>query len=219
MSQEQAIYAHRFATKEQDRSRIWNTLVSHVFQSYVRADDSILDLGCGYGEFINNIRAAKRYGMDANPDARIKLVPDVEFIEQDSSQAWPLTDGSLDVIFSSNFFEHIATKQALHLTLRHAYRGLRQGGTLIAMGPNIRYIPGAYWDFIDHHIALSDRSMVEALELAGFARQSVVDRFLPYTMSESGRTAPVFLVNLYLRMPLVWRFFGKQFLIVVKKND
>jgi SAM-dependent methyltransferase len=220
MSQEQAIYAQRFAAKEQDRSRIWNTLVSHVFQSYVRADDSILDLGCGYGEFINNIRAAKRYGMDANPDARTKLVPDVEFIEQDSSQGWPLTDGSLDVIFSSNFFEHIATKEALHLTLRHAYRGLRQGGTLIAMGPNIRYIPGAYWDFIDHHIALSDRSMVEALELAGFARQSVVDRFLPYTMSERGRVAaPVFLVDLYLRMPLVWRFFGKQFLIVVKKND
>lgn len=87
------------------------------------------------------------------------------------------------------------------------------------MGPNIRYIPGAYWDFIDHHIALTDRSLVEALELVGFTRQSVVDRFLPYTMSESGGTVPISLVNLYLRMPFVWRFFGKLFLIVVRKND
>ena len=127
MSWEQAIYAHRFAQKEQYRSRVWSALVSRVFQPYVRADGSILDLGCGYGEFINNIRAAKRYAMDANPDARIRLVPDVEFIEQDSSKAWPLADGSLDAIFSSNFFEHLATKEELHHTLRHAHRGLREG--------------------------------------------------------------------------------------------
>ena len=218
MSREQAIYTRRFAEKEQYRSRVCSALVTRVFQSYVRADGSILDLGCGYGEFINNIRAAKRYAMDANPDAKVKLNPGVEFVEQNSAEPWPLAEGTLDAIFSSNFFEHLATKEALQCTLLQAHRALRDGGTLIAMGPNIRYIPGAYWDFIDHRIALSDRSMVEAMELAGFVRQRVVDRFLPYTMSEGGRNAPLFLVNLYLCLPLVWRFFGKQFLIVVKKS-
>ncbi len=157
--------------------------------------------------------------MDANPDARMRLASDVEFIEQDCTQPWPIADASLDVIFSSNFFEHLETKGALQQTLGHAWRALRRGGLLIAMGPNIRYLPGSYWDFIDHHIPLSDRSIVEAMEIAGFSRRRVVDRFLPYTMSESSRPAPLSLVDLYLRLPFVWRFFGKQFLVVMEKRD
>jgi SAM-dependent methyltransferase len=216
--QEEAIYARRFAQNEAYRSAIWKALVDRVFQPHVAADARVLDLGCGYGEFINNVRAARRCAMDANPATRQRLAPDVEFIEQDSSLPWPIENASLDVIFTSNFFEHLATRDALRFTLEHAHGALRVGGLLIAMGPNIRYLPGAYWDFIDHHIPLSDRSMVEAMELAGFTRGRVVDRFLPYTMSEGSAQSPLFLVRLYLQMPFVWRFFGKQFLIIMKKG-
>ncbi len=218
MSQEQAIYARRFAYNEAYRASVWRVLVRQVFQPHVAAEARVLDLGCGYGEFINNVRAAKRYGMDANPVTRQRLAAGVEFIEHDSSEPWPLEESSLDVIFTSNLFEHLANKEALRSTLKHAHGALRKGGSLIAMGPNIRYIPGPYWDFIDHHIPLSDRSMVEALELAGFSRRRVVDRFLPYTMSEGSARSPLFLVRLYLQMPFVWRFFGKQFLIIMKKD-
>jgi SAM-dependent methyltransferase len=219
MTQEQAIYARRFATNERYREYVWKALVHHVFQRYIRTDARVLDLGCGYGEFINNVRAARRYAMDTNPDAHMMLAPGIEFIEQNSSLAWPVDDGSLDVIFSSNFFEHLATKEALRLTLAHAWRALCVGGTLIAMGPNIRFLAGTYWDFIDHNIALSDRSMVEAMELAGFSPNRAVDRFLPYTVSGAASSLPLFLVDLYLRMPLVWRFFGKQFLIIMEKQQ
>jgi SAM-dependent methyltransferase len=218
VTREQAIYARRFAGKEEYRSSVWVALIRQIFQRYVPAGASVLDLGCGYGELINNVQAGRRYALDANPDARTRLAPDVEFIEQESSLPWPIDDGSLDVIFSSNFFEHLPTKEALQLTLEQAWRALRTGGLLVVMGPNIRYIPGAYWDLIDHRIALSDRSMVEAMELAGFTRCRVVDRFLPYTMSVGVRRAPLWLVNLYVRFPLVWRFFGKQFLIVAEKT-
>jgi SAM-dependent methyltransferase len=217
VTDEQAIYARRFAGKEEYRSSVWRALVGRIFQRYVAAGASVLDLGCGYGEFINNVKASRRLALDANPDSRARLAPQVEFVEQDSSLPWPIPDGSLDVIFSSNFFEHLASKEALQLTLEHSWRALRPGGTLVVMGPNIRYLPGAYWDVLDHRIALSDRSMVEATELAGFTRQRVVDRFLPYTMSEGAGHAPLRLVDFYLRFPFVWRFFGKQFLIVMKK--
>jgi SAM-dependent methyltransferase len=218
MSNETAIYERRFAGKEQYRARVWEVLVSRVFQPEIPENASVLDLGCGYGEFINNVRAARRFAMDKNQTARAKLAAGIEFLEQDCTQPWPMPDGSLDVVFSSNFFEHLESKAALALTLGRAWRALRKGGTLIAMGPNIRYLPGAYWDFIDHNIALSDRSVVEAMEIAGFSRRRVVDRFVPYTMSESERSAPAFLVDLYLRMPFVWRFFGKQFLVFMQKD-
>jgi SAM-dependent methyltransferase len=216
---ERAIYARRFASREEYRAAVWAALVRDIFQPYVPAGASVLDLGCGYGEFINAVRAAQRYAMDANPDARGRLARGVDFIEQDCSEPWPIADASLDVIFSSNFFEHLTSKETLLRTLEHAWRALRRGGTLIAIGPNIRYVPGQYWDYLDHNIALTDRSMVEAMELAGFTLQRVVDRFLPYTMSEGLRQAPLWLVGLYLRVPFVWRFFGKQFLIVMRKSD
>jgi SAM-dependent methyltransferase len=218
MTQEQAIYARRFARNQQYRARVWEILVRRVFQPHINENDRVLDLGCGYGELINNVRAAMRYAMDTNPDAAMRLAPGVEFIRQDSSQPWRVADESLDVIFSMNFFEHLASKEALHLTLTNAHHALRHGGALIAMGPNIRYTPGAYWDFIDHHIALTDRSIIEAMELAGFVSHRVVKRFLPYTMSERARPSPLLFVELYLRMPFVWRFLGKQFLVVVKKS-
>jgi SAM-dependent methyltransferase len=220
VTHEQLIYGSRFSGREHYRERVWKVLVREIFQPLVAPSATILDLGCGYGEFINNVRATKRYAMDANPDARLKLAPDVEFIEGDSSQPWPLAAESIDVIFTSNFFEHLETKRALHATLEQARLALRPGGILIAVGPNARYIPGAYWDFIDHHIALTDRSLVEAMEMAGFSRRLVVDRFLPYTMSDGNTPdVPLFLVEFYLRAPLLWRVFGKQFLIVMNNNN
>ncbi len=58
-------------------------------------------------------------------------------------------DDSLNVVFTSNFFEHLHTKRELRETLMQARRCLRPGGGIIALGPNIRYLPGKYWDFYD----------------------------------------------------------------------
>ena len=52
-------------------------------------------------------------------------------------------------MFTSNFFEHLPDKAALERTLLNAKRSLRSGGKLVMMGPNIKYVPGAYRDFFD----------------------------------------------------------------------
>jgi hypothetical protein len=48
----------------------------------------VLDLGCGYGEFINTIKAKARYGMDLNPASREHLLPEVQLLAQDCSAPW-----------------------------------------------------------------------------------------------------------------------------------
>jgi predicted SAM-dependent methyltransferase len=58
---------------------------------------------------------------------------------------------SLDVVFTSKFFEHLSDKPSLVATLSKAFRCLKPSGRLIALGPNIKYLPGEYWDFFDHH--------------------------------------------------------------------
>jgi hypothetical protein len=84
------------------------------------------------------------------------------------------------------------------------------------MGPNIRFVGGAYWDFVDHHIALTELSVKECLETAGFRSEYVLDRFLPYTMVNAPQY-PVAFLWFYLRAPFAWKWFGKQLLVIAAK--
>ena len=90
-----------------------------------------------------------------------------------------LTDASVDVVFASNFFEHLPSKDAFIKTLAEIHRVLRPGGRLLVLQPNISAVGGSYWDFIDHHIALNDRSLAEAVEMTGFTVLQLWPRFLP----------------------------------------
>lgn len=209
-------YEMRFSGKEAERERVWNVLVKHYFQHLVGHNRAVLDLGCGYGEFINQINAAEKYGMDLNQDAKKLLNKDVEFLEQDCSKAWELEDECLDVVFTSNFFEHLPNKSALSKTLEQVQRCLKQGGKLVCLGPNIKYLPGLYWDFWDHFLELTELSLAEGLKLHGFKVTKVIPRFLPYTMSDKEPPAD-WLIKLYLKLPVIWRLKGRQFLVVGEK--
>ncbi len=93
---------------------------------------------------------------------------------------------------------------------------LHQGITKVALGPNIRYLPGEYWDFYDHYLALTELSLGEVLTETGFTLEEQIPRFLPYTMSRGGQP-PVWMLRLYLKLKFAWPLFGKQFLVVAKK--
>jgi SAM-dependent methyltransferase len=210
------IYARRFADNLEYRKRVWRVLIDSFFQQCIPRNAAVLDLGCGYGEFINQVSAGRKYAMDLNPDTPRYLSADVEFIRQDCSELWAVEKTSLDVIFTSNFFEHLPDKASLGRTLDQAHQALRSGGRLIAMGPNVKLVPGAYWDFWDHYIPLTESSLSEALENRGFHIERKQAAFLPYTMAGK-KPAPLALVRLYLALPLLWRFLGKQFLVVAEK--
>lgn len=209
-------YELRFREHAAYRDRVWRLLCGEYFQRLVPPDARALDLGSGWGEFIRHIRAGEKFAMDLNPDGRERVGPGVTFLEQDCSLPWPLADGALDVVFSSNFLEHLPDKAAVSRTLAEARRCLSPGGRLICMGPNIRYVPGAYWDFFDHFVPLTERSLGEAMRLSGLEIEREIPRFLPYSMSQ-GRRPPVELVRWYLKLPWAWRWFGKQFLVIGRR--
>lgn len=210
------IYHRRFVRTAAYRNKVWQVLTREFFNQWVRPDATVLDLGCGYGEFINNIAAGRKYAMDLNPDAPQHLAKEVEFLHQDCSSRWPLAENSLDVIFTSNFFEHLPDKDSLNRTLRQAIRSLKPGGRLIAIGPNIKYLHGEYWDFYDHHVYLTETSLGEAMEVEGYHIDVITPRFLPFTMVEAPEY-PMFFVRLYLALPWFWKLRGRQFLLVARK--
>lgn len=210
------IYEARFSANLDYRRIVWSVLVHDWFAQYIQVCDVVLDLGCGYGEFINAVSCHEKFAIDLNPDAPRFLNGDVNFLLQDCSTRWPLADESLDVVFTSNFLEHLPDKAALGRTLDEVRRCLRPTGRIVALGPNIKYLPGAYWDFWDHYVPLTDASLKEALTSRGFTVGVCLGKFLPYTMA-AGPRYPVAFLRVYLRLPLVWRMFGKQFLIVGTK--
>jgi SAM-dependent methyltransferase len=207
------IYGRRFETNLAYRAAVWKILVKEFFQKMIPASSHILDLGCGYGEFINQVTADRKAAMDLNPDAPKFLDADVRFIHQDCSTEWAVKSQSLDMVFTSNFFEHLPNKASLGRTLDQIGRCLRHGGRLIAMGPNIKHLPGSYWDFWDHYLPLTELSLREALENRSFVVETCIDRFLPYTMAGK-KPLPLPLIALYLRAPFAWKILGRQFLVV-----
>ena len=213
------IYQLRFGSMVDFRARMWRILTGRFFTNFVRPGDAVLDLGCGYGEFINTIECARKYAMDLNAGAQHYLDESVTFMHQDCSTPWPLPAAGLDVVFSSNFLEHLPSKVHVDATLDQARRSLKPGGRLILMGPNIRFLAERYWDFWDHYIPISHVSLSEALRNRGFDIERVWPRFLPYTMAGRGRSsisASFFELCLktYLALPVVWPLFGRQFLVI-----
>lgn len=211
------LYHRRFPETELARKHaIWKVLCTEFFSRYVKPADTVVDIGAGYCEFINNIVAARKIAVDLNPDVRRFANPDVQVVNESCTAIGKLADDSVDVVFMSNFLEHLPHKDLVLDTFRETRRILRPGGRVVVLQPNIRYLPGEYWDFFDHHTPLTERSLVEGLQLAGLSPDVVVARFLPYTTKSRLPQAP-WIVSLYLKLPFVWRFVGKQALVVASK--
>ena len=212
----QRIYAERFAAQGlNQRIRVWKVLCSDWFQRYVPRDGTVLDVGAGYGEFINHIAAARRLALDMNEDLRKYAAPEVEVLASGDARAIPLEDQTVDVVFSSNFFEHLSTREDILAVLAEIRRILKPGGRCLIVQPNIKYLYGHYWDFFDHRIPLSHESMAEALTLSGFRVVRCQARFLPYSFKSRLPSAD-FLVRWYLRLPPAQWLFGKQMFLVAE---
>ena len=213
------LYKVRFDQKEVVRkNQLWTILCKHFFNRFVNKNDCVLDLAAGYCDFINNIEAQQKIAVDINPDTAKYANPDVSVVKAKSSEITLIESDSVDVIFVSNFFEHI-TKEEISATLNECKRILKyDGGRIIIMQPNIKYVGAAYWDFFDHHTPLTDKSLTEVLEMTGLSIKKIIPRFLPYTTKSK---IPQFgwLVKIYLYFPLIWRIMGQQTLVVAEKRQ
>ena len=213
------LYRHRFEEASLPaKKRIWEVLCRHFFQRYVDPDATVLDLGAGYCEFLHGIRCSERIAVDLNPDVRSFAPDGTRIVLAPSTAMDEVGEATVDVVFASNFFEHLPNTEAFLDTLVEIRRVLRPGGRLLVLQPNIAAVGGQYWDFLDHHLPLTEKTVVEGLEVSGFEVREVRARFLPYTTKSRLPQHPA-LVRIYLRVPIAHRLLGGQAWVVAETPD
>lgn len=133
------LYSERFEGQLHRKNRIWKILCKSFFQKFISERDTVLDIGAGYCEFINNISCGRKYAADLNQDTRKFAETNVEVFIAPSTDISPLDDSSVDVVFMSNFLEHLKRKADVLETLRETFRVLKPNGKVMILQPNIRY--------------------------------------------------------------------------------
>ena len=172
------MYKLRFPERElATREKLWKVLVDNFLQEYIKNDDTVLDLGGGLCSFINNVKCGKKYVVDLNPDLNKYANKDVIAIQESANHIPSVSDGCVDVVFVSNFFEHLRNIYELDEVIEEIKRILRSGGLLLVIQPNIKYAYMEYWDFPDHHLAITDNSLSELLMINDFHIETLLPSF------------------------------------------
>jgi SAM-dependent methyltransferase len=182
------------------RNTLWKTLCESFFQRFVRAEHTVLELGCGYGEFINNIQCSSKIAMDRWAGITEYLNPGVRTEIGEITSLKGIADRSVDFVFASNIFEHL-TQADLALCLSEVRRVLRPGGTINIVQPNYRLCYAEYFDDYTHVAIYSDRSLSDFLSVNGFKILTCMPRFLPLTIKSRLPVSPL-LIKAYLMSPV-----------------
>jgi SAM-dependent methyltransferase len=198
----------RFAPDER-REKLWRVLWKAVFRNWIDSQDCVLDLGAGYGHFINQVQARKRIALDMWAGFRQYLKADVEAHVGSVVELGFLKPKSVDFAFASNLFEHISQEELAEV-LRQLRPSLTDRGTLNIVQPNYYYCYREYFDDYTHRTIYSHTSMRDFLEAHGYEVIDLRPRFLPLTI-KSRLPVSSFLIRMYLLSP--WKVMGKQMLI------
>lgn len=200
-------------TYDKGRAGVWRAICEHL-QPEVPRWATVLELGAGYCDFINQIKAANRYALDLAPAAAKFCDEGVQFLRA-SALSIPLPPNSVDLIFASNFLEHLGDTELAMLFGQ--IRGLlRPGGRLILIQPNYFYAYREYWDDYTHKKAFTHASLSDFLEANGFRIKRTDPRFLPFSF-KSWLPRSYWLARIYLRAP--WRPRAKQMLVIAELED
>ena len=196
-------------TPDPRRKVLWRALWRHYFSRQISPNDCVLDIGCGYGAFINEVVARRRIALDSWSEFTRYLDPGVEAIVGSAVEVGSLVKGQVDFALASNLFEHLTQDELIRLL-----DGLREllypRGTLNVIQPNFAYAFREYFDDYTHvsvytHVGLSD-----LIRASGFEVIEVRPRFLPSSIKARLPVNEI-LIRAYLASPI--KPLAKQMLI------
>jgi ubiquinone/menaquinone biosynthesis C-methylase UbiE len=196
---------------DKNRTIVWREIVRYL-DKYIPAG-TVLDIGAGYCDFINNISAKEKIALDYSPELSKYASKDVKTVQSRVTDMSQVEGGSVDLVFASNLLEHL-TDEDLEKTISEIKRVLKKEGRIILMQPNYRLNPKHYFDDPTHKKIFTDESMKSFLLSNGFNIELSKSRFLPLSMNSKPSAIPIFplLIRAYIYSPI--KPFAGQMLFV-----
>jgi SAM-dependent methyltransferase len=196
-----------------ERRGVWREIARFVARDAPNAS-TVLELGAGYCDFINQFTATTKIAFDLNPDNRKYAAKDVDLRIEDATLLRGVGDASIDLVFASNFLEHLDEAELATL-LPNVHRVLRPRGRLILIQPNYLRCPEHYFDDPTHKTIFDHVNIARHLEPQGFRVLKVVPGQLPFSMKSRLPKWPI-LTRLYLNSPV--RPLGAQMYVVAERR-
>lgn len=197
------------------RARVWAVITRYLERvAPIKPEDRVLDLGSGYCDFINQVRARQRHARDYSPVVKEHAASEVSTSVGSCASLDGLKDGSFDVAFASNLLEHL-TIEEIQATLRECLRVLAPGGRLVILQPNFAKCYKSFYDDYTHKSPLTDHSLRDLCLAAGLRVDVVKPGVLPFSFRSKLPAHPA-LVWLYLRSP--FKPWAGQMLVVARKD-
>jgi ubiquinone/menaquinone biosynthesis C-methylase UbiE len=208
----------RFDNITLEKRRIfWKILIDEYFYKYIEKDSIVLDVGAGFCDFINNISCKRKIALDSSSMIKKYANKDVKIIVKTFKEIPKSYYNKIDVLFMSNFLEHLDSKKEVVNVLKLANKLLKKGGKLLILQPNIDLLKERYWNRIDHNVALNGESVKEALLLSNFVLKEYCKMFLPPTFQTKMPINKIF-IKIYLYLPSNLRLIaGQSFFVALKK--
>lgn len=202
----------RFVLQE-NRGVVWRILAPYL-QRRFPLGDRILDLGCGYGDFINNISGVERFAIDASAEVSANLDPQVQFRQLRLPGDLAVFGTQMSAVFASNLLEHLERAEIDDL-LSAAFDVLDPGGVFVSLTPNFSRCATAYFNDFTHLTPLTDVGLADWLSSKGFAISFCHPGFMPFSIKDSRLPVTPFLVRAWLASP--FKPCGKQMLLIATK--
>jgi len=192
---------------------VWKAITEYLQRTVIGEPDCILEIGPGYGDFINQVRARRRIAVDSL-DVSQHLVPGIEFYQGPGADLRFLGTAEVDTIFASNVLEHFP-KDVVPQALREYHRVLKPRGLLVLIQPNFRICYDRYFDDFTHETIFTDESLCGTLQAHGFDIVHRRNRFLPFSLhTRLPKSYLLTKIYLSLRIP----FMAQQMLIVGRRG-
>ena len=145
-----------------------NLLTKYLFKRFkLREGQSILDIGCGRGEFTNGFIncGLKAYAVD-QLDTCKKYFPKVFLKTSDiENDGIPYPDSNFDIIYSKSVIEHFYDPSKL---IKEIYRLLKPGGLVITLCPAWEYNYRIYYEDYTHRTPFMYQSLKDIQIINGF---------------------------------------------------
>ena len=180
------------------RRAVWGAIARFVARDAGEVG-TLVELGPGYCDFLNQFPAKRKIGFDLNPEMKRFAVEGVELRIESALELPEIAPASVDLLFASNFLEHLDGEELDEL-LPAIRRVLAPRGRLILIQPNHRLCAEHYFDDPTHRTLFDDGNIGEWLARHGLRVVKLVPGLLPFSMN-SRLPRWGWLTRFYLRLP------------------